>query len=69
MFCVHVAFNFITEWFQTFHQIQVGLMEDNLGQVFLPFDLFLHSVRDVRDHVGQEELGEVNDVLRGEGKE
>lgn len=39
-------------------------MEDNLGQVLLSFDLFSDSVWDVRDHVGQDELGEVNNVLR-----
>lgn len=41
-------------------------MEDDLGQVLLSFDPFSDSVRDVRDHVGQDELGEVNNVLRGE---
>lgn len=38
-------------------------MEDNLGQVFLSFYLFFDSVRDVWDHVGQDELRKVNNVL------
>lgn len=45
------------------HQLEVGLMEDNLGQILLSFDLFFDSVRDVWDDIGQDELGEVNDVL------
>lgn len=44
----------------------VGFMQDDLGQVTLPFDLLLQSFWHVRDHVGQHELGEINNVLRGE---
>jgi len=63
--CLCAAQNLICGWFQTFgHQLQVGLVENHLGQVLLSFDLFLDSVRDVWDHVGQDELGEVNNVLQ-----
>lgn len=52
---------------QTFcHQFEVGLVKDNLGQVFLPFDLFFDSIWDIRDNVGQDELGKVNNMLKGE---
>ncbi len=44
----------------------VGFMQDDLRQVTLPFDLLLQSFWHVRDHVGQDELGEINNVLRGE---
>lgn len=40
-------------------------MEDDLGQVFLSFDSFSDSVWDVWDDVGQDELGEINNVLCG----
>lgn len=54
----------VNDWFQTFaHQLEVGLVEDDLRQVLLPLDLFFDGVRDVWDHVGQDELGEVNNVL------
>lgn len=42
-------------------------MKDDLAQVLLSFDLFPHCVRHVRDHVGQNELGQVHNVLRGQG--
>lgn len=45
-------------------ELEVGLVEDHLGQVLLPLDLLFDGVRHVRDHVGQDELGKVNDVLR-----
>ena len=35
-------------------------MEDDLGQVLLSFDLLFHPVWDVGNHVGQDELREVN---------
>lgn len=44
----------------------VGFMQDDLRQVTLSFDLLLQSFRHVRDHVGQHELGEINNVLRGQ---
>lgn len=61
---LHVLDSLVVDWFQTFgHQLELGLMEDNLGQVFLSFYLFFDSVRDVWDHVGQDELRKVNNVL------
>ena len=43
-------------------------MEENLSEVFLTFDLFLHLVGHIRDGIGQHKLGEVHNVL-GEKKE
>lgn len=65
LYCVFdLRLLFFISWFQTLgDQLEVGLMEDNLGQVFLSFDLLFDSVRDVWDHVGQDELGKVNNVL------
>lgn len=57
----------VVGWFQALgHELEVGLVQDHLGQVLLPLDLLLDGVRHVRDHVGQDELGKVNDVLRQE---
>lgn len=44
-------------------------MEEHLGQVLLSFDLLFDCVRDVWDDVGQDEFGEVNNVLREEKEE
>lgn len=67
---LRVLDNHVCGWFQTFgHQLEVCLVEDNLGQVLLSFDLFFDCVRDVWDHVGQDELCKVNNVLRGEEEE
>lgn len=50
--------------FQAFgHQVQVNLVKDYLGQVLLSFELFSGGVRDVWDYGGEDELGEVCNVL------
>ena len=61
--------NLFCSWFQAFgHQLQAGLMEDDLGQVLLSLDLFFDGVWDIWDQVGQDELGKVNNVLGGKGR-
>lgn len=44
----------------------VGFMQDLLRQVTLPFDLFFQRFRHIRYYIGQHELCEINNVLRGE---
>lgn len=44
-------------------QFEVGLVQDDLRQVLLPLHLLSDGVRHVGDDVGQDELGQVNDVL------
>lgn len=43
----------------------VGFMQDLLGQVTLTFDLFFQRFWHVRYYIGQHELCEINNVLRG----
>ena len=50
-------------------QLEVGLVDDDLGQVALPLDLLPDGDRHVRDHVGEHELGEVDEVLEEEEQE
>lgn len=45
-------------------QLEVGLVQDDLGQVLLPLDLLPDGVRHVGNDVGQDELGQVDDVLQ-----
>lgn len=44
----------------------VGFIQDLLRQVTLPFDLFFQRFRHIRYYIGQHELCEINNVLRGE---
>lgn len=65
--CLSLFNVIVIGWSQTLgHQSEVGLVEDNVVQVLLSFDLLSDGVRHVRDHVRQDELGEVNNVLRRE---
>lgn len=45
-------------------QLEVGLVQDDLGQVLLPLHLLPDGVRHVGNDVGQDELGQVDDVLQ-----
>lgn len=65
--CLYLFNVIVVGWSQTLgHQFEVGLVEDNVGQVPLSFDLLSDGVRHVRDHIRQDELGEVNNVLHRE---
>lgn len=50
------------------YQFEVGLVQDDLGQVLLSLDLLPDGVWHIRNDVGQDELRQVNNVLRAEDR-